>query len=306
MRFAVPLLLVLLAALFLAACVSLRPFSEIRREVPEDRFVRVGDQLVHIERVGQGEPLVLLHGFGASTYAWRKVIPGLAKEFQVIAIDLNGFGYTQRPKDRESYTREGQARLVLGVMDALGIEKAHFMGHSYGGAMTLWVSSRHSERVRSIALVDSAAPTYPEDRRSRFAAVRPLSTLFLRGFGLRPGAIRRALERSVYDDSIVTPELVQAYFDRLRIEGLGDAYYGLTAPSRSRPEIVDLTKIDVPALVVWGAEDELISVDTGRRVSARLPRSTFVVLEKTGHIPMEEKPEELLALLLPFFEGQRG
>jgi pimeloyl-ACP methyl ester carboxylesterase len=80
----------------------------------------------------------------------------------------------------------------------------------------------------------------------------------------------------------------------------------LTAPSRSRPEVVDLTKIDIPALVVWGAEDVLISVDTGRRVSARLPRSTFVVLEKTGHIPMEERPEELLALLLPFLEGQRG
>ncbi|HKV07053.1 MAG TPA: alpha/beta hydrolase [Thermoanaerobaculia bacterium] len=306
MRFLPLLLLALPLGLFLSGCVSLRPFSEIRKEVPEDRFVRVGDQLVHIERAGAGEPVVLLHGFGASTWAWRKVLPGLAKEFDVIAIDLNGFGYTERPRDRESYTREGQARLVLGALDALGIEKAHFVGHSYGGAITLWTASRHRDRVRSIVLVDSAAPTYPEDRRSGLAAFRTLSLLFVRGVALRPGGIRRALERSVYDDSIVTPELVQGYLDRLRIEGLGDAYYGLTAPSRSRPEIVDLRTIDVPALVIWGAEDELISVHSGRRASSLLPRSTFVVLDKTGHLPMEERPEELLALMLPFLERQRG
>ncbi|HSK79307.1 MAG TPA: alpha/beta fold hydrolase [Thermoanaerobaculia bacterium] len=306
MRVLALLLLVLPLALLLAGCVSLRPFSEIRKEVPEDRFIRVGDQLVHIERLGQGEPVVLLHGFGASTYAWRKVLPGLAKEFEVIAIDLNGFGYTQRPKDRESYTREGQTRLVLGVMDALGIGKAHFVGHSYGGAITLWTASRHPERVRSMVLVDSAAPTYPEDRRSSLAAFRSLSLLFVRGVALRPGAVRRALERSVYDDSIVTPELVQGYFDRLRIEGLGDAYHGLTAPSRSRPETVDLRTIDVPALLVWGAEDELVPVHLGRGASGLLPRSTFEVLEKTGHLPMEERPEELLGLMLPFLERQRG
>lgn len=306
MRFLPLLLLALPLAFLLSGCFSLRPFSEIRKEVSEDRFVRVGDQLVHIERTGEGEPVVLLHGFGASTWAWRKVLPGLAKEFEVIAIDLNGFGYTQRPRGRESYTREGQAQLVLGVMDALGIEKAHFVGHSYGGAITLWTASRHRDRVRSMVLVDSAAPTYPEDRRSGLAAFRTLSILFVRGVALRPGGIRRALAKSVYDDSIVTPELVQGYLDRLRIEGLGDAYYGLTAPSRSRPETVDLRTIDVPALVIWGEEDELISVHSGRRASSLLPRSTFAVLEKTGHLPMEERPEELLALMLPFLERQRG
>lgn len=293
--------LLLLALLPLIGCASLRPFSEIRRLVPEDRFLRLRDQLVHIEQAGSGEPVVLLHGFGASTYAWRKVMPGLAARFHVIAIDLNGFGYTQRPKDFESYTREGQADLVLRVMDALGIDKAHLAGHSYGGGISIWLASRHPERLRSLVLVDSSAPTYANDRRSRLAGLRPVASLALRAL-LRPGSVRRSLLSSVYDDSLVTPELVREYYDRLRVEGVLDAYVGLTAPVRKTPETVRLEEIDVPTLVVWGSNDQLISVHAGSKAARQLPRGELVVLERTGHIPMEERPEELLQVMLPFLE----
>ncbi|HEX6901914.1 MAG TPA: alpha/beta fold hydrolase [Thermoanaerobaculia bacterium] len=291
-------------AFLVTGCVSLRPFDEVRRTVPENHFLRIGDQLVHVEQAGDhGEPILLIHGFGGSAYSWRKVIPALAADHRVFAVDLNGFGYTQRPKSRESYTRAGQARLVLAVMDALGLERAHVFGHSYGGGLTLYLASRNPERFLSMVLVDSSAPTYSDDRRSRLAGLRPAATFFLRSFALRPSSIRRALQRSYYDDSQITPELVQAYLDRLRIEGVADAYQGLTAPAPPG-EQVELEKIDVPALVVWGAQDTLISVETGRRAAARMPRAEFVVIDQCGHLPMEEKPEELLRAALPFLESQ--
>ncbi len=293
-------------AFLLTGCVSLRSFEEVRRTVPEGRFVRIGDQLVHVEQAGdRGEPILLIHGFGGSSYSWRKVIPALAENHRVFAVDLNGFGYTQRPKSRESYTRAGQARLVLAVMDALGLARAHVFGHSYGGGLTLYLASRHPERFLSMVLVDSSAPTYSDDRRSRAAGIRPLSTLFLRSVALRPGMVAKALRRSYYDDSLVTPELVRAYLDRLRIEGVADAYQGLTAPA-PLGERVELEKIGVPTLIVWGAQDELISVEGGRRAAARMPHAEFVVIEECGHLPMEEKPEELLRTVLPFLERQGG
>ena len=149
-----------------------------------------------------------------------------------MAIDLNGFGYTQRPRSRESYTREGQAKLVLDTLDALGIARAHIVGHSYGGGITLYLAARHPERFRSMVLVDSSAPTYANDRRSRAAALRPLDALYARTVALRPGAIRKALLRSFWDDSKVTPELVRAYADRLAVEGVGAAERGLEGPPR--------------------------------------------------------------------------
>lgn len=295
----------LVLTLLLSGCVPLRSFDEIRREAPAGQFVRVGGQLVHVEQAGTGEPVVLLHGFGASAYSWRKVMPALAAGHRVVAIDLNGFGYTQRPRSRESYAREGQAKLVLETMDALGIARAHIVGHSYGGGITLYLVSRHPERFRSMVLVDSSAPTYANDRRSRAAALRPLDALFVRTVALRPGAVRKALLRSFWDDSKVSPELVKAYFDRVAVEGAGYAFYGLTAPAPSGPP-VELEKIEIPTLVVWGAHDELISPETGRRAAVRLPHSEFVLLADSGHLPMEEQPEELLRSILPFLERHRG
>ena len=298
--------LTLLAAsiLSLLGCASVRTFDEVRKVVPEDRFLKLGDQLVHIEQAGKGEPVILLHGFGASTYSWRNVMPALAAGFRVIAIDLNGFGYTQRPRAFESYTREGQADLVLRVMDALGIESAHLMGHSYGGGLSLFIASRHPRRVRSLVLVDSSAPTYANDRRSRAASVKPLLGLYLRSFVLRPNTVRRALEHSFHDDSLVTPELVHEYFERLRVEGVVDAYHGLTAPTRTASEPVELEKIGMPTLVVWGSEDRLISAESGRRAAERMPNAEFALMEGVGHVPMEERPEELLRIVLPFLERQ--
>jgi pimeloyl-ACP methyl ester carboxylesterase len=297
--------LAILLAIALPGCVSLRSFTEIRRETPADRFVRVGGQLVHVEQAGSGEPVVLLHGFGASTYSWRKVSPELARSHRVVAIDLNGFGYTERPRSRASYTREGQAELVLGTMDALGIARAHIAGHSYGGGITLYLASRHPERFLSMVLVDSSAPTYPNDRRSRAAALLPLDALFIRTLALRPGQVRKSLLRAFWDDSKVTPELVRAYLDRVAVEGAGYAFYGLTALAPPGPP-VELDKIEIPTLVVWGAHDELISPESGRRAAARLPHGEFVLLDGSGHMPMEEEPEALLRAVLPFLERHKG
>ncbi len=298
-----PLLALLPLALFLPGCVSVRPFAAIRKEVPPDQFLSIHGRLVHVEQEGTGEPVVLLHGFGASTYSWRKVMPELATRFRVIAIDLNGFGYTERTSDLASYTREGQGRLVLDVMDTLGIARAHIVGHSYGGGITLWLAAYHPERFLSMVLTDSSAPTYSFDRRSRVASLKPLTALFLRSVVLRPATIRKSLLRSVHDPSLVTPELVQAYFDRIRIEGVIDAYYGLTVPVRGPIDKVDLAKIEVPALVVWGADDQIVSLPAGRRGTSVLPHSRFVVIPDTGHIPMEECPAEWLRIVMPFLTG---
>lgn len=303
-----------IGALLLAGCVAIRPFAEIRKEVPASRFVEVAGQLVHVEQAGAGEPagdpagdpVLLVHGFGASTYSWRKVMPDIARSRRAIALDLSGFGYTERPRDPERYSRDGQVALILGLLDALGIERAHLVGHSYGGALSLALAARHPDRVRSLLLLDSAAPTYPNDRRTRLAGIRWLNGLFLRSVALREKGVRRALQASVSDDSLVTPKLVAAYLDRLRIEGISHAYYGLTAPVRNPGEAVELGKITAPTLVIWGAEDRLIPLEDGRQATARIPGARFEVFEQTGHMPMEERPEDVLRLAGEFWAGVEG
>ncbi|HTQ79365.1 MAG TPA: alpha/beta hydrolase, partial [Thermoanaerobaculia bacterium] len=272
---------------------------------PDASFLQIGGRQVYCEQRGEGEPVLLLHGFGASTYCWRRVAPRLARRHRVIAFDLHGFGRTERPRDFASYTRPGQAGLVLAVLDALRLERVHLIGHSYGGSISLWLADRHPERLRSLALVDSAAPTYPNDRRTRLAACRPLASLFLHRVALTPWWIRKALEYSVAEPARITPELVAGYLDPLRVEGAEAAFYGLTAPLRTTEgAAVDLRRIELPTLAVWGEADRLVKVEDGRREVAKMPRGHFVELAGIGHLPMEECPEELARILLNFLELQ--
>ena len=136
-----------------------RPYAEVCACLPPKKLLRVGDQLVHVEQAGQGEPVVLLHGFGGSSWSWRHLMPALARRHRVIAPDLNGFGWTQRPREVAAYSYAGQAAMVLGVLRELGVERFHVIGHSYGGGLALWLAARHPERVRSLVLVSSVLPT---------------------------------------------------------------------------------------------------------------------------------------------------
>jgi pimeloyl-ACP methyl ester carboxylesterase len=297
-----------IAALLLSGCVALQPEAAIRARLPSDASIEVAGQRVHVEQLGSGEPVVLLHGFGESTYSWRLVAPRLAERHRVIAIDLNGFGYTQRPRDPAAYTLAGQQRLVLGVLDRLGIASAHFVGHSYGGALTLWIAAHQPARVRTMALVDTAMPVYSTSRRTRLANLRPLSFLFLRSFALRESAVQRGLRKAFHDDTLATRELARAYLERLRIAGIGDAYHGLTASNGEPPAEIELAAVATPALLVWGRDDTLTPLRNGERIAAALPAARLVVIEDCGHAPMEERPQELLAALLPFLarSGRRG
>ena len=281
-----------------------RPWAEIEART-RSKLVRVGDQLVHVERAGRGEAVLLVHGFGCSGHSWRKILPALARRYSVIAPDLNGFGWTQRPKDPAAYSLEGQEALLVGTLRALGIDRFHVVGHSYGGGLAIWLAARMPERVRSLTLVASVLPDYSIQQRQAWARFRSLNWLLVHFFVLSRGGIRKALETCYADPAEVTSELIEAYRERLLVEGVEDAYYGLMAPLELPTPEVDLRSLAVPTLLVWGDRDRLIPFDKIEPRLRSLPAHETVILDRCGHAPMEEKPEEMLAHLLPFLERHR-
>lgn len=294
----------LFAALLPATgCVTMQPYSEAVRGLPPGRLLEIDGQRISVERAGEGEPLVLLHGFGESTIAYAAVLPDLARQFAVVAIDLNGFGYTERPKDRASYTLAGQERLVLAVLDQLHLDRVRLAGHSYGGGLALFLAARHPERIERLLLIDNTLPLYASQRRNRLIAWRWVAGMAAHTFALTDRVIQKGLEEAYFDDRKVTPALVREYADRLRIEGVTDAFFGLVGPSKEPPFRIDLAKVEIPTLVVWGAEDQLIAAKGAEETSRKLPNSTFVRLPACGHTPMEECPEAFLAAALPFLAG---
>jgi pimeloyl-ACP methyl ester carboxylesterase len=293
-----------LSILLSTSCVSLRPLDEAIQSPLTGRHLSIDNHRIYVEEMGDGEPVLLVHGLGGSTYSWRKIQPELASRYRTAAVDLLGFGYSERPRDRHSYGRVEQVELLAEVVNALGWRSAHVVGHSYGGGLVMTLAYRYPQRVRSLILIASTAPDYAEQRRHLLGR-RWFASIFLRGFALRPGFVRRTLERSFFDDATIDEPLVTEYLRRLRIEGVTNAYVGLTAPrSPPGPEWqVELEEIRQPSLVLWGENDSLIDIEGARRESARIPRSHFVAIPECGHIPIEEKPEVVLREILRFLAG---
>ncbi len=292
-----------LAALGLGACVSLVPYERAVSGLEQAQLLDLEGAAVHIERAGAdtgGTPIVLVHGFGASTFSWRHVIPALAEHHPVVAVDLFGFGLSQRPREKSRYSRSGQVELLAALVDRLDLGSAHFVGHSYGGGLVMSLAYLHPGKVSSLTLVGSTAPDYPDKRRHALG-VPPFANLFVHTL-LRPHFVRRSLTRSFFNKDAVTPELVGAYLERVKIEGAVRAFVGLTRPARTDPRFTELSyeRLAQPALLVWGAEDALIAPAAGRGAAEQLPNARFVEIPECGHLPMEEKPEQLIEAVLPF------
>lgn len=287
-----------------SACVPVRPIEQIQL-IPGEDLIRIDGRLVHLEQAGQGEPVLLIHGFGASTYSWRMVMPELAEHYRVVAFDLYGFGWTERPDDWSVYTRDGQVELILKVMDALGIDDVHIVGHSYGGSISMALAADHPDRVRSMVLVDSAAVDYPMNRRKWFSRVGLFNFAYVRGLALRTGSVERLISRAYYNDALVSDELVHAYLDRLRVEGAAQGFRGLSRPlpASERPRDIQYEDLDVPTLILWGAQDEVITIEVGRYHADLFPDIRFVAIEAAGHAPMEERPTQFVEEVTAFFDA---
>jgi len=288
-------------SVLLAGCSALTPYAQVREAVPGNELLVINGQSVHVQRAGSGEPVLLLHGFGGSTYCWREVMPRLAERFEVIAIDLNGFGFTERPRDSAAYTHVGQSNLILGVMDALNVSAAHVVGHSYGGGVALTLTVNHPQRVRSLALLAAAPPGGSNPGQALTKLFSPIILWYVETFVLKPGPIRDALRSAVVDDALITAEVATEYLKRLRVEGFGDAFAGLTAASNRALTDAQLSLSQRRVLLIWGDSDTFVPLSVGQRLGGRIPQARLVVLPNVGHLSMVENPNAVVDELAAFF-----
>jgi pimeloyl-ACP methyl ester carboxylesterase len=292
----------------MTGCTPLIRYDSVVAELPDDELVSVGAQRVHVKSWGAGEEtLVLLHGFASSSFAFETFAPRVAEGRRVVAIDLNGFGYTERPSEVARYSLQGQADLVLGVMDELGVERASLLGHSYGGYLAMQLSQDAPERVDRLILV---SPALHMDAGGsgllRLAPVRwavyPLVRLLISD----PVRLRLLLARAYHRQDALTEEVVAAYRKRLLVEGLFRAYRGfgasMTSPTGDRMELKNLRK---PTLLVAGEQDQVIPIRVFERVLEEAgPRVTAITLSDCGHSAPEEQPGPLAEAVQSFLRDR--
>lgn len=260
------------------------------------RIIDVDGVGIHYVQQGTGPPLVLIHGFGGHTFSFRHQIPVFARDRRVLALDLMGFGYSERPR-KADYSLEAQARLVLRFMDVLGVEKATVAGHSMGGEVAMRVAALAPERVERLVLIASVS-----GERIPMPPTLPIIKPFLPLLGRLVGD--SILKRSFYDRSLLTPELRREYRAPTAIRGFYDAIWQLMRHFR-RDKSVDFRRITQPVLILWASDERVIPRWMLGRLRKRLPRAQLVTIERAGHLLLEERPQECLVAIRGFLESGR-
>ncbi|UCH87661.1 MAG: alpha/beta fold hydrolase [Dehalococcoidia bacterium] len=264
-------------------------------------MIRLEDAAIHYVDRGQGQPLVLIHGLGGRIYNFRYNIPVLSKHLRVVALDLRGFGYSERPAAGD-YSLTAQARLVSELMDRLSIPRAAVLGHSMGAAIALRLAVTYPERVDRLILVGSAPPN---GMVPRFAASRLLRPLLRLGTALvlhQPRLREEVLRQGFYDPAFLSPEMLEEFRRSASIRGSTNAIASLLSDV-ARDEPVDLSRVSQPVLLLWGEGDRWTNLRLARQLADELPDARLQVIDRARHMVLEERAEEANEAILAFLSG---
>jgi pimeloyl-ACP methyl ester carboxylesterase len=262
---------------------------------PPGRIIEVDGVPMHIIDRGSGpDANVLIHGFLGHTYSFRLLIPELAMDSRVVAVDLKGSGYSGRPK-KGDYSQTEQARLLVGLLDKLGIDRASLVGHSLGGEVAMRIAANWPGRVDKLVLAASVSgdriPSLPVT-----PLIKPFLWLFGRLFG------RRIFRRQFYDPRKATKEILEAYRRPLRIKGTGQAVYQTLRDMR-REKAVDTSRIVAPVLILWASHERILPRWVLSRLRKRFPSAKVETIDRSGHLLLEEQPEASNSAIRRFLSG---
>ncbi|VWB05595.1 alpha/beta hydrolase [Burkholderia lata] len=268
------------------------------------RTVKTRDWQLHYHEAGSGHPVILLHGSGPGATGWSNFsgnIDALAKQFHVYAVDMPGWGQS----DPATVEQLDHVDAAIQFMDALGIERAAFVGNSMGGQTSLRLATEYPERITHLVTMGPPVGRMPTLFGAGDGPSEGLKVLIQAYRDPSPEHMRRLVEIMVYDKArFATPELCQARSDAalLRPEHLSNYVAGLPGgaplPKWVKPEL--LPAIKTPTLLIHGRDDRVVSFETSLYLLANIPDSRLVLLNRCGHWAMIEHPDEFNRLVADF------
>lgn len=267
------------------------------------RSIECGPVLTNYHDVGQGAPVLLLHGSGPGVSAWanwRLVLQGLQDRFRLLAPDLAGFGYSQSPPDM-AHTCESWLDQIVRFLDKLKVDKAHVVGNSFGGSMALALAIAHPDRVDRLALMGSVG--VPFELTPGLDAV----------WGYEPSFenMQAIMRIFAYDQKLVGDQLVQMRYEASKRPGVLEAYSRMFPAPRQRwvkamehPE-EKIRAIPHETLLVHGRDDKVIPLATSLTLLQWIDRSQLHVFGRCGHWTQIEHADAFQQLLADFFQAPR-
>lgn len=264
------------------------------------QFVTAGGIRWHVQVMGQGPALLLLHGTGAASHSWRDLAPLLAEKYTVVVPDLPGHGFTQAPRSTQ-LSMTGMAQLLAKLLNELDLTPNIIVGHSAGAAIgaqmcfdpsvaPAWLVS-----LNGALLPLSGLPGFVFLPMARFLANRPIWARLLANSATDPRAVRRLLGRT---GSAIDPPGIELYARLLRNTGHTAAALGMMANWNLQPLQYRLPELTAKLLLLVGEDDQMVPPEQARLIQRRIPQAKLETWSNLGHLLHEEAPQRTADLLL--------
>ncbi|WP_417522280.1 alpha/beta fold hydrolase [Marinobacter sp.] len=249
--------------------------------------------------VGEGYPVILVHGSGpgVTAYAnWRPNIPYLSQFYRVIAPDMVGFGYTEQPEGYE-FSLDNWVQHIIGVMDALNIQKAHIVGNSFGGGLAIATALRYPERVGRLVLMGAAG--------TKFKLTEGLDAVW----GYQPSIenMRKLLDLFAYDRSLVSDELAEVRYKASIRPGVQESFASMFPAPRQQwldslaSSDEELKSLSNETLIIHGREDRVVPLSSSLHLAEVIDRAQLHVFGRCGHWTQIEHTDRFNRLVVDFF-----
>lgn len=271
------------------------------------QFEELGGVSVHVEQVAysgtcdcKAPLIVLLHGFGASTFSWREVEEPLSKLGEVVAYDRPGFGFTERPTtwvQTNPYSFTGNFNILDDLIAKLGVDrKVILVGHSAGGQLAAEYARLNPTKVSSLILVDPAILTTgggPEGIQwvydiPQVAKLGPILVSSIATSG------DQLIYQSFVDKKKVTKRVLAGYHRPLKVAGWEQAFWNFATASKKNQLAGNLNHLNMPTLLITGDADTVVPTADTTKLKAMIPGSMLEIIASAGHLPHEEQPEAFM------------
>jgi pimeloyl-ACP methyl ester carboxylesterase len=276
--------------------------EELAKKYPDKKYVRIDGVSLHYEQEGLGRPLVLLHGLPTYSYLWRNIIPGLTYGNTIYALDLMGFGFSEKPQNL-TYSLDTYVSQLGKFLENLHLDNPILVGHDIGGPIVALYTLRNPGKVRKLILMDAPLYSAAPPLYLRLLRTRAIGGLFTGDWFLKRIFRGGVLNQAVMTDSLLDTYL-QPYHDDLgaRVTLLKCARELSLRPVLENEIQPNLAKISIPTLIVWGDGDPYAPLDFAKRLDQEIPNSELAVILRTGHYAIEERPEEVRAVMKEFID----
>lgn len=270
----------------------------------ESKFVTVEGLRIHYQEVGEGEPLICIHGAGpgaSSESNFKNNTPVLSEKFRVILYDMPQYGKSEKVAIEEGRLTFN-ARVLNGFMDQIGVERANFLGNSMGGQAAMKLAIDYPDRVERLAIIGSTPTGHSVFNPQPLEGIKMIAGYY-KGDGPSREKMKALAETLVYDSSFLTEDVLEERYQASVDPEVVELFSKRQKPMPRQDLLFELPKIKAKTLVIWGLDDRFGALDVGLNVLRYIPTARMHIFSRCGHWAQVEHADEFNRLTADFFSN---